>query len=137
MDSKARLPKLPTELLIAIFRSADSFPDIFALAATCQGLRSIWQSNLPVIYQPVARRSIDCEIRARRFLAQQRGHESANLETSSMTQKDVVSIVKNAGIVEQAIHKFEEAQLVCRVKCKPLIDLTASLECEDNQEFRC
>jgi hypothetical protein len=115
MESENYLVELPAELLTAIFCSADSFTDVFALAAACRGLRSIWTENIAIIYRYVAARSIECEPQARQFLASQRGVGS--LDILDLSTQDVFSISRNARVVEKGILEFEN-RFAKRVKCK-------------------
>lgn len=104
---------LPPEVITKIFGNLSSFLDVFALAATCRRLRSIWSTSVIPIYDSVAPRSIACERDARRFLVDQGGLGLV----SPMTAETVVQMVRNAGIVEHAILQFEH-EIVWRVRGK-------------------
>jgi len=46
------------EIIVLIFQDCDSFRDVFALAAACQYLHSVWCTNSTSIIWPLARTEI-------------------------------------------------------------------------------
>lgn len=94
---------MPPEVATNIFCHLPSVSDVFALSAVCHRLRDLWLKNVTPIYNHVAPRSIPCESAARRFLGDQGGPGLG----SPMSAKDVVRMVRNAAVVENAIRQFE------------------------------
>lgn len=107
------LPMMPPEVATNIFCQLPSFSDVFALSAVCRRLRRLWLANVNPIYNQIAPRSIPCERAARRFLADSDGPGLG----SPMSAKDVVRMVRNAGVIEDAILQFER-EIVSRVRSK-------------------
>ena len=112
-DRHRSLSILPPEIVTKIFCQLPSFSDVFALSAVCCRLRHLWLKNVNPIYKQIAPRTIPCERAARRFLIDQDG---PRLE-SSVSAKDVVRMVRNAGVIEKAILQFER-EIVSRVRSK-------------------
>ena len=104
---------IPAEVATNIFSQLPSFSDVFALSAACRPLRHFWLNSVNQIYNQVAPRSISCESAARRFLADQDGPGLG----SPLSAKDVVRMVHNAGVIENAILQFER-EIVSRVSSK-------------------
>ena len=98
--------------MVKTFCLLPSFSDALALAATCRRLRNVWITNVGPIYSHVAPRSIPCERYARRFLADQGGPA---VNVSTLSDKDVLRMLRNSCVVEQAILQFEK-EIVSRVK---------------------
>jgi len=109
----ACLSMMPPELITNVFCQLPSFPDVFTLSTVCHRLRHVWLENVTSIYNAIAPRSIPCESAARRFLVDQVG---LGLD-SPMSARDVVCMVRNADIVENAILQFER-EVVSRVRSK-------------------
>ena len=104
---------MPPEVLVKILCQLHSFSDVFALSAACCRLRHLWLTIVNPVYKQVAPRSIPCERAARRFLTDQ---DKPGLE-SPVSAKDVVRMVRNAGVIEKAILQFER-EIVSRVRSK-------------------
>ena len=107
------LLSIPPEVAVNIFSQLPSFSDVFALSAVCCRMRHLWLKNVNPIYDQIAPRSIPCERAARRFLVDQDGPGLG----SPMTAKDVVRVVRNAGVIENGILQFER-EIVSRVRSK-------------------
>ena len=107
------LSMMPTEVIIYIFCQLPSFSDVFALSAVCCRLRHLWLKDVNPTYNQIAPRSIPCERAARRFLIDQGG---PRLE-SSVSARNVVRMVRNAGVIGKAILQFER-EIVSRVRSK-------------------
>lgn len=107
------LSSMPPEVMRNIFCQLPSFTDVFALSAVCCRSRRVWFNEVNQIYKQIAPRSVLCERAARRFLTDQDGPD---LE-SPMSAKDVVRMVRNARVIENAIRQFER-QIVSRVRSK-------------------
>ena len=86
-----------------------SFPDVFALSETCRRLQDIWVVNVREVYRHVAPKCVLCERHARRFLASQGG---LAVESPTLSPKDVVQMMTNAQVVENAILQFER-EIAC------------------------
>ena len=112
---------MPPEVATNIFCQLPSFSDVFALSAVCCRLRHLWLENVNAVYNQIAPRTIPCERVARRSLVDQDGPGLG----SPMSAKDVVRMVRNAGIIESAILQFEQ-QIVCRVRSKLDSDVLSS-----------
>ena len=112
-DRHPSLSTMPPEVVTEIFCQLPSFSDVFGLSAVCCRLRHLWLKNVNLVYSQIAPRSIPCERAARRFLVDQDG---PGLE-SPMAAKDVVRMVRNAGVIENAILQFER-EIVSRVRSK-------------------
>lgn len=112
MGSKIKtLSSMPPEVITKIFCQLPSFTDVFAFSAVCCHSRHTWFNNVNQIYNQIG--SIPCERAARRFLADQDG---LGLEFP-MSAKDVVRMVRNTRVIENAIRQFER-EIVGRVKSK-------------------
>ena len=107
------LSMMPTEVIIHIVCQLPSFSDVFALSAVCCRLRHLWLKSVNLVYNQIAPRSIPCQCAARRFLVDQDGPGLG----SPMFAKDVVRMVRNAGVIEKAILQFER-EIVSRVISK-------------------
>lgn len=105
------LSMMPPEIATNIFCQLPCFADVFALSTVCHRLRRLWLKNVTPIYNEMAPRNIPCEGAARRFLVDQDGPD---LE-SPMSAKDVVRMLRNADVVENAILQFER-EIVSRVR---------------------
>ena len=68
-------------------------------------------TNVNPVYKQIAPRSLPCESAARRFLTDQDGPDLG----SPLSAKDVVRMVRNAGVIEKAILQFER-EIVSRVR---------------------
>lgn len=112
-DRHCSLSIMPPEVVTKIFCQLPSFPDVFALSAVCWRLRHLWLKNVNPVYNHIAPRSIPCERAARRFLIDQDGPGLG----SPVSAKDVVRMVRNAGVIEKAILQFER-EIVSRVRSK-------------------
>ena len=112
-DRHRSLLIMPPEVVTKIFCQLPSFSDVFALSAVCCRLRHLWLKNVNPVYNQIAPRSIPCEHAARRFLIDQDGSGLG----SPMSAKDVVRMVRNAGVIEKAILQFER-EIVSRVRSK-------------------
>lgn len=121
---------MPPEVAINIFRQLPSFSDVFALSAVCCRLRHLWLKSVNPIYNQIAPRSILCERAARRFLVDQDGPGLG----SPMSAKDVVRMVRNAGVIENAILQFER-EIVRRVRSK--LDSDVSIVRRVGLTFKC
>ena len=84
---------------------------MFLPSVVCHGLRHLWLKSVTPIYNRITPRSIHCEHAARRFLVDQEGPCLG----SPMSAIEVVRMVRNAGVVEQAILQFER-EIVSRVR---------------------
>ena len=104
---------IPAEVATSLLCQLTSFSDVFALSAVCRWLRHIWLNSVNQIYHQVAPRSISCKPAARRFLAGQDGPGMG----SPLVAKDVVRMVQNAGVIENAVLQFEQ-NVVSRIKSK-------------------
>jgi len=112
-SSHMSLSMMPSEIATDIFCQLPCFADVFALSTVCHRLRRLWLKNVTPIYNEMAPRNIPCEGAARRFLVDQDGPD---LE-SPMSAKDVVRMLRNADVVENAILQFER-EIVSRVRSK-------------------
>ena len=112
-DVHPSLSTIPAEVATNIFCQLPSFSDVFALSAVCRRLRHFWLNSVNQIYNQVAPRSISCEPSARRFLADQDGPGLG----SSLSAKDVIRMVHNAGVIDNAILQFER-EIVSRIRSK-------------------
>ena len=112
-DVHPSLSMMPPEVATHIFCQLSSFPDVFALSAVCRRLRHFWLNSVNQVYVQVAPRSISCEHAARRFLADQDGPGLG----SPLSAADVVRMVRNAGVIEDAILQFER-EIVSRIRSK-------------------
>ena len=104
---------IPPEVATNIFCQLPSLFDVFALSGVCRLLRHCWLQSVNPIYNHVAPRSIPCERASHRFLVDQDGPGLG----SPMSAKDVVRIVRNAGVIEKAVLQFER-EIVSRVRSK-------------------
>ena len=102
---------MSAEIITEIFCQLPSFADVFALETTCTRFRYVWTTNVTPIYGRVAQRSIPCERHAHSFLADQGGPPLDGV----LSAGDVVRMVRNTRVVENAILQFER-EIVCRVK---------------------
>ena len=102
---------MPPEVATNIFCQLPSFSDVFALSAVCLRLRHLWLENVNPIYNQIAPQAIPCDRAARRFLADQDGPGLG----SPLSAKDVVRMIRNAGVIEKAILQFER-EIVRRVR---------------------
>ncbi|KAL8895446.1 MAG: hypothetical protein Q9207_008168 [Kuettlingeria erythrocarpa] len=109
----SHLSTLPKELLTTIYCSLPYFSDALAFASTCHRARDCWLTEATVIYHHLAPRSIPCARHARAFLADQ--HEAAT-DPSKISAQDVLRLMRNSRMIEQAISEFE-AHIVTRVRC--------------------
>ena len=112
-NRRSSLSIMPPEVAANIFCQLPIFSDVFALSAVCHRLRHLWLESANPIYSQIAARSIPCERAARRFLADQGGPCLG----SPMSAKDVVRMVRNAGVIEKAVLQFER-EIVRRVRSK-------------------
>lgn len=104
---------MPTELIIKVFCHLPTLFDAFALSETSHRLRDIWAANFMEIYRLVGLRCIPCERHARIFLAVQVG---LALESPTLSIEDIIRIMKNVQVVEDALLQFERL-IVSGVKC--------------------
>ena len=104
---------MPTELIIKVFCHLPTLFDTFALSESFHWLRDIWAANFMEIYRLVGLRCIPCERRARIFLAVQGGPA---IESPMLSIEDIIRIVKNARVVEDALLQFKRL-IVFGVKC--------------------
>ena len=107
----ASLSTMPPEVATNIFCQLPSFADVFALSTVCLRLRHLWLENVNPIYNQIAPEVISCDRAARRFLVDQDGPGLG----SPLSAKDVVRMVRNAGVIEKAIVQFER-EIVRRVR---------------------
>lgn len=98
------LLSLPAELVVSIYCFQASFPDVFALSLTCHKFQYIWLRNVPTISDHLVSMTIPCARHARVFLADQGGPSP---ESSLTSAADVVRMVRNARIVDEAILQFD------------------------------
>ena len=80
--------------------------DVFALSATCRPLRHSWLNSVNQVYNQVAPRSISYEGVARRFFFDEDGPASG----SPLSTKDIIRMIQNAGVIEDAVIQFEHPQ---------------------------
>lgn len=99
------LSLMPAEIIRAIFCKLSSLSDVLTLSATCQRHRTVWTENIASIYNEVGPRSIICERHARRLLADLDGSPP---EYPILSAKDVLCILRNSHLVENAILEFEK-----------------------------
>ena len=113
MTASPSLSIMPPEVATNIFCQLHSFSDVFVLSAVCRRLRHLWLNSVNQIYKQVAPRSISCEPAARRLLVDQDGPGLG----SPLSVKDVIHMVQNTGVIENAILQFER-EIVSRVRSK-------------------
>jgi hypothetical protein len=113
-NASSSLTTIPPELVVRVFCILPLFSDVFALAATCHRLESVWAENVNSIYKKVAPKSIQCEHHARVLLADLGGPA---LGCPISSPRDVVCMLRNSRVVEKNIRQFEK-QIARRAKCK-------------------
>ena len=111
LNNESYLSRLPAELIIRFFCSAESFFDALHLAATCTHIQAIWRNNVNTIYNQISRQLIPCRRYARDLLACQIGTPPS----SPVAVKDVVQLLRNFTVVEKSADWFNQT-IVCSKK---------------------
>ena len=105
MDDQAMsLSLLPNELITQIYQSLASTREVIALATTNHRIRNVWLQNANSIF--------DCDLfddvwagrQALNFLLTQSGKKDGDV----ISAEDVLQIVRNHSVVENAILLFEQ-----------------------------
>lgn len=109
-NNESYLPRLPEELIIRFFCSAESFFDALHLAATCTYTQAIWRNNVNTIYNNISRQLIPCRRYARDLLACQTGTPPI----SPVAVKDVVQLLRNCTVAEKSADRFNQT-VVCNM----------------------
>ena len=103
-NNESYLSRLPAELIIRFFCSAESFFDALHLAATCTHTQAIWRNNVNTIYNQISRQLIPCRRYARDLLACQIGTPPS----SPVAVKDVVQLLRNCTVAEKSVDRFNQ-----------------------------
>lgn len=111
LNNESYLSRLPAELIIRFFCSAESFFDALHLAATCTHIQAIWRNNVNTIYNQISRQLIPCRRYARDLLACQIGTPPS----SPVAVKDVVQLLRNFTVAEKSADRFNQT-VVCSKK---------------------
>ena len=104
------LPKLPTELIIQIFKSTNNLATATALSISSHRFQSIWQANSASICHAVVR-TIPCYDQACEYVKAQTPDATSPEKTEDMglvTLKLAKKLFDNADIASQALRYYEE-----------------------------
>lgn len=108
-NNETYFSRLPTELIIHLFCSSESFFDALHFAATCTHTQSIWRNNVNTIYNCISQRLIPCHRYARDLLACQIGTPPS----SPVAIKDVVQLLRNYAVAEKSADWFNQMVVSC------------------------
>ncbi|KAI1363879.1 hypothetical protein F5Y08DRAFT_340204 [Xylaria arbuscula] len=94
---------VPPEVLCGIYFQLPAFRDVFALAATCRQLHTVWCDNQTSIYHAIAPSEIEFLDLARQLLADQGGSPT---NSTTLTTHDVRRMVRNASKARNSAYTF-------------------------------
>jgi hypothetical protein len=123
LNRNSQFLSIPVELIVDIFSQLSSLDEVLSLAASCIRLRLAWHENPSQIYAAVGSGLISCEKHALQFLSDKKG---TKVVASNISAKDVLSLLRNSRIIENAIPEFEKG-VVTRVKSESSSALEVSL----------
>ncbi|KAL2825750.1 hypothetical protein BDW59DRAFT_145886 [Aspergillus cavernicola] len=122
MAAISPLSALPIELLVEVFRSADSFQSATSLATTSRHLYGVWREHLPAIYNKIAPIAIPCHW-ALRGLLDDLGYLPQNTQVT--TVDFVARVAQTSRIGDQVIKEYT-ARLAQRPHLDPQVPTTPS-----------
>jgi hypothetical protein len=108
MHDRVELSSFPPEVILGVFCSVSTFPDILHLAATCQKHRQIFHKNIITIYHRVSPRAVPCRRYARKLLADQGG----SLPNETPTVQDFLQMTRNSIVMEKSVEHFNETVVI-------------------------
>lgn len=103
MPDGVELSSVPPEVILGVFCSLSTFPDILHLAAACQKHRQIFHDNVITIYHYVSPRAIPCRRYARKLL-----EDGGSLSYENPTISDFLQMTRNFVVMEKSIDHFNE-----------------------------
>lgn len=101
-----RLEALPDDIILTIFYSLRTFPDVLSFALSCRRVTELLDDYTPSIYRPIAKQEIEHESHARALLRDQKGLGCLVPEPTSLKVQDIRRLMRNSLMANQSANWF-------------------------------